>query len=115
MIQLPSYPEVSSDYDYDIELDGKIVNLRFTWNVRSEFWHFLLTIDSVQYGRFKVTNDFPLLGAAANSIPFSGNFFVFKDDASATAEITYDNLGTVYNLYYLTAAETEEWKTQNGI
>lgn len=115
MIKLPTFPEVSADYDYDIELDGKIVNLRLTYNTRSDFWHLLLTIAGVSYGRFKITNDHAILGNAAASIPFSGDFFVFKTDNTAGDSLTYDNFGTAWGFYYLTADEVDAWRAKHGI
>lgn len=116
MIRIPTFTATSSDFEFDIELGGEVMNLRFTWNIRNEFWHCATTRqDGTTYGTFKVVPNWPLWRQSAALTGLVGSLIVLKDDASAPTEIDYDSFGTSWGLYYMDAAELQAWEVENGL
>lgn len=116
MIRIPTFPNLSSDYDLDIELGGQILNLRLTWNVRTEYWALAVTTpDGTTYGQFKVVPNWLLISRIRSAARIPGNLVVLRDDATAPTDITYDSLGTSWGLYYLDPDEVEQWEIDNGV
>jgi len=115
-VGIPVFQSISADFTQRIELNGQLVTLRLTYNIRNEFFSLRFTDpDGVQLSGMKLVPNFLLLRPHLPFINFSGDLMVVKDDASLGDEITYDNLGAGWNLYYLTEAEAEAWGTANGM
>lgn len=115
MIQLQVFQNVSSDFIQTINLDGQIVTLRMTYNIRSGFF-FLTFTDSKEnpLNGIKMVPNWLLLDQRKALIDFDGDLMILKVNLEAEDVITYDNLGTDWLLYYLTPDEVADWKTENG-
>jgi hypothetical protein len=104
------FQDVSSDHTQVIELDTVTITLRLKYNVRNASWFYSFTTENNEISDIKLVSNFPMLRqhkAIASDIP--GDFFVIKTNDNAGDEITYDNLGTDYQLIYATADEVVNW------
>lgn len=106
----------SADFTQRVALGGQLVDLRLTWNSRSEQWYLLLTTsEGAVFGSIKLVCDWPLLHQYLGQTDFRGDFIVLRADTKAEGYLTYDNLGTGWTLNYLTAAESASWRIANGL
>ncbi len=115
MIQIPLFQDVSADFTQEIELNGQLIQLRIVYNIRVDFF-FLRFTD--QLGNpiqgIKIVPNWLLLDSHKGFVDFDGDLIVIKTDENAGNEITYDNFGNGWDLFYLTPDEAEEWRTENG-
>lgn len=114
---IPIYLETSSDFVETVSLDGVIYELRITWNVRNDTAHLSLTENDEDAGAVKsvkVVPNWPLLRQLKGQLKMSGDLIVLKEDAAIGDEITYDNFGNGYNLYYVTSEEMLIWEEYYG-
>lgn len=118
MIQIETFQDQSADFVQTIELDGIFVSIRLVFNVRTETW-FINEYTEIDTGKslfgVKVINGSPLFLSMKTRIDIPGDFMVIKEDEALNGSIDYDNLNNGYNLYYLTAEEVQEWRTENGV
>lgn len=117
MTQLPVFQTISADFSYTIKLENQIVTLRFKWNVRAGnfFLDFTDAGGNSLYG-IKLLPNWPLLKYGKGNIDrFSGDLMIFQAENSAESEITYDNLGVGWILYYLSQEEVSAWEAENGL
>ena len=115
MIEIPVFQNSSADFTEEIELGGVVVTIRIVYNIRNEFFHFRLTVGNDNICGLKCVVDFPLLFAHKAQVQgIDGDFIILNDDGTVS-ELTYDNFGSSYKLYYMTDSEFEDWKTENGI
>lgn len=116
MILIPTFQNLSADFTQEIDLNNQIVNIRLKYNVRNDFFHIQFTDPDgiVLYG-IKVVPNYPLLASHSAFLNFSGDIFVVKDDEALEDNITYENFGNGWNLYYFTSEEVESWKVENGL
>lgn len=116
MIRIPTFQQSSADFNQEIELGGQLVQLRIIRNIRNEFFHFRFTDQNgnIIYG-IKIVPNWPLLDWHKGFTDFQGDFLVLKDDEDAGTEITYDNFGSGWNLYFGTENEIDAWKVSIGL
>jgi hypothetical protein len=116
MTLIPVFQNQSADFVQEIELGGQLISLDIIYNIRNEFFHLNNFTD--QNGNplhgIKIVPDFPLLDWHKGLIDFDGDLMVIKQDLEAGDDITYDNFGNGWNLFYLTPDEVDEWKDANG-
>ena len=108
MIVIPTFQESSSDFVEQIELDGTIYRLRFTWNVRNEVWYMDISDkdgNPLILGLALVANYLLLEGYQCCDRPV-GDFYLWDTLGEPNnTGVTFDNLGTRYILIYVTAGE----------
>jgi len=116
MIRIPFTPSVSGDQVFRVELEAQLVTFRFTWNSRIGYWHFSLEDEfGGQIYGVKVVRSWPLLKESKATLDFLGDIIVLPLDATAKELVGYDNLGSTFGLFYLTATETMAWEVENGL
>lgn len=116
MIQIPTFQNLSANFRQEIELETKLIQLQITYNVRVDFFFLNFTGQdgSILYG-IKMVPNWPLLFWHKGFIQFDGDLMIQKTDLEAGDEITYDNFGNGWNLFYLTPAEVTQWRIDNGL
>jgi len=116
MILLPTFQTVSADYTFQLNVENQAANARVIYNVRNGCFSLYFTDgDGNEINSIKIVPNYPLLAARKGFTSLRGDFFVFNDGAPGETEITYDNFGNGFNLYYLTADEVEQWEVDNGL
>jgi len=116
MIKLPVYQKVSANFKYRIELELKSVELQLIYNIRNGFFHFDFTDgDGTKLTGIKVVTGWPLMHIHKAFVNFDGDFMILRADLNSNELLTYDNLGSVFNLYYLTAQEIKDWGALHGL
>lgn len=116
MIKIPTYQDISADFDQEIELNGQLVQLRIKYNTRVDFFFLDFTDQdgNVVYG-LKIVPDFILLDQHRGFVEFEGDLIVLKTDENTGNDITYDNFGNGWDLYYMTPDEVTQWRTDSGL
>lgn len=116
MLQIPIYSTNSSDFTQTIELDEVLITIRLKFNVRNENWFITVTTENYELKDIKVVSNFPLLRQYKYAIPeISGDFFIQKIDESSDLEVTYDNFGNIFALFYYTDDEVDTWLSANNL
>jgi len=116
-IQIPLFQNLSADFTQNIDLENVNVVIRLTYNTRTETWMIKLSTDNYDLMGIKLVKNFPLLWRHRAIFPeILGDFIVIKisDDININ-DLNYDTLGVYYDLFYITQAELELWKTENGL
>jgi hypothetical protein len=114
--EIPILLEQSADFVQTVELDGAVVVIRITWNVRNDTGFMEFTDgDGNTINGIKIVPNWPLLRQLKGSTSIDGDFIVVRDDNTVETEITYDNLGSGQNLYYVTQEELLVWEDYYGV
>lgn len=116
MILLPTFQDVSSDYDYTITLEERTYKIRMTFNVRCQDW-FITLIDVVTNFRIdgvRVVVNWPLFHTHRGQIQLRGDVLCVPT-APVPSEVGYNGLGVTHNLVYMTQAEVAQWRSANGV
>lgn len=114
-MKIPTFQHLSADTVQEIELGGQLVQLRIIYNIRAGYF-FLTFMDqsgNTLYG-IKIVPDWPLLEYHKGFTDFTGDLIVQKTDQDASNNITYDNFGNGWDLFYLSQNEITAWKEENG-
>ena len=105
MLLIPFDPSVSSSQEFRVDLGGKVATIDMAWNIRDSAWYMDIKTDTGEQDGIRVSpwtrlilND-DLLGV-------SGNLFAIKDGNEDA--ITYDNLGSDFNLYWFDSDDLKE-------
>lgn len=106
----------SSTFKYRTDLGGYMFNIKVQWNSRTQFWHLYVT-DSLggSVDGVKVVEKWPLLTPHRAQIRMAGDIVALPLVTDPTIRLGYDNLGAEWVLAYLTEAELDAWKVQNGV
>lgn len=118
MVELGALNSLSPDFNYDVELDGVNVNLRFKWNATCEVWvlNTYTEIDNeIYFGGILVKPYYNLLESLKTeeySCSLQGGIYLFS--TTPNEPMTYTNLGSIWRIYYLTESERLEWESDNG-
>ena len=97
MIQIPFDPTVSSAQEFRVDLGGLVVTMNIAWNIRYSAWFLdVYTDDAGQYG-IRISPMSRLL-LSDDILGITGNLFAIKEGQDSS--ITYDNLGSDFNLYW---------------
>jgi len=116
MIKLPTFQSTAADFLFSATLEEKVHQLRFIYNIRnSSFAFYFIDGDGNTVNSVKVVPNFPLLKYRKSFTSLRGDFMVLNDSVPEETEITYENFGDGFGLYYLTASEVEEWEVSNGL
>ena len=115
MLQIEVYPFISSDMSLSVLLENVQCSMRIKWNTQTQFW-MINTYeepdnDLVFHG-LKIIPNYPFLFRYGPSFP--GELICLKIGADTEDEITYDNFGTGWGLFYLTEEEFDEWRVLSG-
>jgi hypothetical protein len=112
---LPLFTEESSQFQYNVVLEGKRCNIELQWNIRcgNFFLHFRDGLNGEIRG-VKVVENFPLLANHKHQIDFDGEIMVMPGVISPLP-LTYDNFGTDWLLCYMTADDFLAWESAHGI
>ena len=81
-------------YDMDIDLLGIQYNLSISWNVRGEFWHFILSdATGLKIASGVGQTNYPLFANNTDD-KFPKGLFWLVDTTDKNQDITRDNFGT---------------------
>lgn len=115
MLEIPVYPNISSDLSFSVTLDNVFCQFRLKWNPATEFW-MVNTYEEPDNGKvlhgLKIIPNYPFLHTYNPSFP--GQILTLKRGINTSNNITYDNFGNGWGLLYLTAEEFETWSDLNG-
>jgi len=117
MIQIPVFQDKSSKFKQEIILGGRLLEIILRWNIRCNCWY--MDVADVETGDaisgLKLVEDWLLIRQYRATVPnFSGDFIV-KNIEGVQTELTYDNLGNGFYLYYVTDDEGDAWEEANGV
>lgn len=116
MVGIPLYQSISANFTQRIELNEQLVQIKITYNVRAGFFFMRLTDENENFlAGVKIVPNFPLLRQSAALLNFTGDFLVVQESENVEDEITYDNFGAGWTLYYITPDELIEWEDENGL
>lgn len=116
MIEIPILSETSADVTLEIELDGVLTTIRLLFNVRNQDWFFTVTTENYTITLKRIVIDYLILRQYKANFPeLPGDFVVKKINESAEDNLTYDNLGNDYALYYYDVNEVNEWLEENNL
>ena len=105
MIQIPFDPSVSSSQEFRVDLGGKVVTMSIAWNIRDDAWYLdAHTDDAGQYG-VRIAPMTKLL-LSDDILGITGNLYAIKEGSEDA--ITYDYLGSDFNLYWLDSDDLAE-------
>lgn len=119
MLQIKTWQDKSSDFTQVVTLGEYTVSIRLTWNVRSQYW-MINEFEEQSSGRrltgIKVVKSFPLFRPHKALLdPFEGSLICLRTNESVENEITYDNFGNGWDLFWMTSDEVEWWEESNGL
>jgi len=118
MIQISTYQTASSHYTFSIILEQKVFDLTFFWNERSQNWYFSIENkeDSTKLTNRKLVENWALLrNHKALFRSLEGDFILLRlSNSSSEVELSYDNFGSSFILYFLSSAELASWEVANG-
>lgn len=116
MIKIPVFQDVSANFTQQIELAGQVVFIQLIWNTRIDSFFLTFTDQNgSEVKSIKLVANWPILERRKGFIEFDGDLMVRKTDTEVETEITYDNLGNGWDLFYLTEEEINQWKVDNGL
>lgn len=116
MMQLPVFNSMSSDFTQTITLGTVPVRIRMVWNVRSELWVMRLEdADDHALAAITLVVGTLLLRQTKAQFPIPGDLLLVRERADAGDYPTFENLGSDFNLYYLTEDEVLTWEDTNGL
>jgi hypothetical protein len=85
------------------------------WNTKTEFW-MVNSYEEPDTGfalhGVKIIPGYPFLHRFDPSLP--GEMICLKKGTDVSSDITYDNFGSGWGLFYITAEEFEEWRVVSG-
>tara|TARA_R110000823_G_scaffold261418_10_gene382200 strand:- start:6585 stop:6920 length:336 start_codon:yes stop_codon:yes gene_type:complete len=98
-----------ADYTFTINLDSFVLLLRLRWNSRESSWRLdINTVEGVPIvGGLKLLADQVLTRGYISPLLPSGNFFII-DIGGGGSRPTFNSLGNVQKLIYLTKEEEDE-------
>jgi hypothetical protein len=116
-IKLPNFQNDGANFLYNVDLEEINLEIRFTYNERSESWILNLATANYNLNGIKLVKDFPLLWRHQALFPeLKGDLICLKiSDEINDIDLTYDSLGVNWALFYLTQTELDEWKTAKGL
>ncbi len=104
MLRIPIDTKGNAYAVESVNVDGKSVSIRLLWNNRAGGW--FADFESVKGRNLGVAMvPWSALLSAGNRTLDGGDFAVLKDEKTGADEITFDNFGTTWGLYYLTDSE----------
>ena len=115
MIRLPVFQSTASIFFYTIVLGDARFIVKLMWNSRSENWHITVTDENTDViNGVKVVGNWPLLSSHRAQITMDGDLVVIPL-ITDPPPLTYDNLGTEWQLVYMTSDELAAWSLTNGL
>jgi hypothetical protein len=114
MLEIPVNPQISSDFTFTVILDLVECKFRLIWNTKTQYW--MVNIyeepdNNLIFNGLKILPNYPFLYTYGPS--FSGEIICLKMGRDTEEEITYDNFGTGWKLFYFTAEEFSETTQPN--
>lgn len=114
MLRIPTEINGNAYMVESVNLGGKSVSIRILWNNRAGEW--FADFESVTGRNMGIAIvPWSALLSAGNRTVEGGDFAVLKDEKTGDDEITFDNFGTTWGLYYLTDAEVAEMREKGVI
>lgn len=110
MIEIPVFTDISSDFVQNIDLEGTNVTIRLVYNTRSEKFFMDLETANSKITGLKLVLEYPIISQYKTIIPdILGDFFVLRiSDDEQEKQLTFDNFGKIWSLFYFTQQETFE-------
>lgn len=109
MIVIPTFQNRTARYGIDIELNGIVFHLLFSWNSREESWYMdIQNSEEIDILRgIKLIPNYQLLKQYRAYADLPQGEFILWDlyNDSVNSEITYDNYGKRYQLLFFTNEE----------
>lgn len=115
MLQIPVYPFISSDFSLSVVLDRVECEFRIIWNTKTQFWMintYNEPDNNLTFHGLKIIPGYPFLWTYGPS--FSGEIICLKIGRDTENDITYNNFGNGWGLFYLNAEEFSEWRDASG-
>lgn len=107
MLYIPIDTKGAAGVKQRVNIDGVTVAMRIYWNEKDAHWFLDLESADGKRNGVRCVPSSRLLGSL-NPVIASGDFAILKDDQSDDAGLVFDNMGTTYGLYYVTAAESAQ-------
>lgn len=111
MLRVPTDMKGNAYMVESVNVGGQSVAIRLLWNNRAGEWFADFESANGKNLGVALVPWSALLSAGKKALP-SGDFAVLKDEKTGDDEITFDNFGTTWGLYYLTDDEIEKMREQ---
>lgn len=119
MLEIPvsDFKEQSSDFVQNLDLENVNIEIRLTYNIRVNYWFAEFKTNNTYIKSVKlVTNNLLIDQYKATMYEIPGDFMVQRiTDDLDKPELTYDNFGIDWGLFYLTSDEVTDYKEENFI
>lgn len=106
MIQIPFDPSVSSSQKFRLDLDGLVCMFEIYWNIRDAAWYMDISADDKTQTSVRINPNQRLL-ITDRILGIQGNFFCLNDTGTEN-NISFDNFGSDWFLYWFNADELAE-------
>lgn len=109
MTIIATFRDYSSKFTEKIELNGEMFYLSFNWNTRAQQWYMTIADadENILLASVKLIIEYPLnnIYKDLNGFP-KGIFYIWDlEENESTAEMTYDEFGSRYQLVFFTDEE----------
>ena len=108
-------PLTSADQEMEVQLGEYLCKLRMTWNNLSEFWFLTITRSGLGLQSIKCVPSWPLFSVSKANAPIPGDILILRGAVTTTEKIEFEDLGSRWNIVYLTDEELASWETFNGL
>ena len=111
------FKDVSSDFEFNIDLENVNITIRLTYNVRVDYWFAEFSTDISSIQGIKLVVNALLLDQFKASLPdIKGDFILQRTSEDLNKpELTYDNFGVEWGFFYFTEAEVVQYKIDNNL
>ena len=118
MLEIPLiYTQSSADFIQTIILDEVTVILRLYYNIRNQFFALDAKTNNYEIKGLKAILNYPIIHPSNSSFPeLPGDFLINQvTNTTQIIDLNYDTFGNVFKLFYYSADEVQQWRSNNGL
>lgn len=111
------FKDISSDFEFNVDLENTNITIRLIYNVRVNYWFAQFSTDISNIEGVKLVTNALLLNQYKASLPdIKGDFIVQRtSDDLDKPDLTYENFGIEWGLFYFTESEVTQYKIDNDL
>lgn len=119
MERIQTFQTLSGNFEQEVLLGDRLIQLTVSWNGRSEAWY--MSVEDVDsndiINSIKIVPNWLLIKQYRAYLPnFEGDIMATPTDIDIVGQrVTYDNLNNGYELAYLLEEEVEAWEEFYGL
>jgi len=114
--EIQIFKESSSDFTQRTIVENQILVVRIKYNVRNDSWFLNITTENYSIQDLKLVINYPILYNHKALFPvLTGDLIIMPKVDNLVENLSYDNFGNDFGLFYIDASELTEWELTNGI